>query len=736
MNGMISARGGEGSKGVSVELAINQGTTFLIVNQPGDVLQGTEYGLYRRDIRYLSHYQLRFSGMELITLTARMVDHQRSVHVLTNPQFGDWAQGSFVLNRRRTVADGLREEIVINSYVDQFLNLELQLSFEADFQHIFQVRGHISEPPCSSEDMEASINQGEHADPSRLLLSCPGRHPGWLTEIRFSQPPDLDAPANRPLFRIGLPGRGSARLTLDMVLHQPNDAPHHPRPTNSESERAGRITLLHEAEASFVETAPRLETDSFPLKQAYDRAIRDLAALRIKGEHVSEHEDVVAAGIPWFMALFGRDSLITGYQMLPYIPDIARGALRALARLQGTQFDPTTQEEPGKILHEYRTDTSPGHEALIPHFPYYGTIDATPLFLMLLRETFRWTGDLALVNELWQSALKALKWMDAYGDEDHDGYIEYLRRGTQGLQNQGWKDSWDSVRFRDGRLAEGSIALCEVQGYAYAARLGMAELAEVLGEHDLAVAQRIAAESLRTRFNSDFWLPLRSTYALALDGKKQLVDSATSNPGHCLWSGIADETKAAEIAQSLLSDDMFSGWGVRSMGEGEGGYNPIGYHTGTVWPHDNALIADGLARYGHRAEANRIVEGMLASVERFELYRLPELFGGYSRSDFGFPVEYPTACSPQAWASGTIPLLLSTLLGLRADVQRKRIEIHPMLPAISDPISYLRLSGIKIGDGELDIEVQNVNGELRTSLRKVPHGFKVEGTVFHWSLFW
>ncbi len=717
-----------------MELAINEGTTFLIVNRPGNVQPGTEYGLYSRDIRFLSHYELSLSGLQLITLTARLVDHQRSVHVLTNPHFGDWPQGSFVVTRTRTVDHGLHEELEIASFLDQYINLELNMAFEADFAHIFQVRGHIGDDPPPTNGSDALVGSDIPSDPSRLLLSIPDRHPGWMTEIRFSIPPEPQDPPHRPVWRLGLPGRGITRLSLDFILHQPNEAPRYPRRRSGDLNRA-QNTLV-QAEAQFVNEAPQLETDSFPLKQSYDRALRDLAALRLKGEDVAEHANAVAAGIPWFMALFGRDALITGYQTLPYLPGVSEGALRALAQLQGERVDPTTQEEPGKILHEYRSDSSPGHEALIPHFPYYGTIDATPLFLMQIREHFRWTGDLEMVRELWPAALRALEWMDRYGDDDGDGYIEYIRRGAHGLQNQGWKDSWDSIRFSDGRLAEPPIALCEVQGYAYAARLGMAELAELLDDNDLANSERLKAKKLRERFNLDFWMNARSTYALALDGQKRQVDSIASNAGHALWSGIADSHRAEEVVKQLMSPAMCSGWGVRTMGSDEGGYNPIGYHTGTVWPHDTALIADGFRRYGYFHEANILVESVFAAAERFELYRLPELYGGYPRADFGFPIEYPTACSPQAWAAGAIPLLLTTMLGLRADVQQRRIEIRPMLPPLSDTINYLRLSGIRVGSSELDVEVRNVNGEVRTTLRKVPRGFKVEGSVFHWSLFW
>lgn len=413
-----------------------------------------------------------------------------------------------------------------------------------------------------------------------------------------------------------------------------------------------------------VGAAPVLRTDSDVLRRAYDRSVHDLAALRIKGQDLCQGEVAIAAGIPWFMALFGRDSLITAYQALPFYPDLARGVLRHLGRLQGTRVDLLSAEEPGKILHEYRYGQLTGTQRFIPAFPYYGTIDATPLFLVLLAAVYQVTRDLEFARSIRDCALGALEWMDRYGDRDGDGYLEYLRAAEAGIDNQGWKDSFDAVRFRDGRLAEAPIALCEVQGYAYAARVGMAEVFDALDEPERSARLRTQAEELKKRFNHDFWLEDRGYYAEALDCDKRRVDSLTSNPGHLLWCGIADEAKARRVAERLVSPELFSEWGVRTMATTEGGYNPISYHNGSVWPHDNSLIVAGLARYGFIAEASRIVEGLLAALEQYDDHRLPELFAGYSRGEVAFPVEYPTASRPQAWASGAIFLLLSSMLGL------------------------------------------------------------------------
>jgi glycogen debranching enzyme len=387
---------------------------------------------------------------------------------------------------------------------------------------------------------------------------------------------------------------------------------------------------------------------------------------------------VPAAGLPWFMALFGRDSVITSYQSLPFAPELAETTLRVLAALQGTRVDAFRDEEPGKILHELRVGelTRFGQR---PHSPYYGTADATPLWLVLLDETERWTGNADLVRELEPSARAALAWIDEHGDRDGDGYVEY-RRGNEetGLENMCWKDSWNSILFADGTNSVLPRATCEIQGYVYDAKRRCARLAREFWD-DPALAERLDREAgdLRTRFNRDFWIANRGYFALALDGEKRKVDSLTSNIGHLLWSGIVDDDKAEAVAGHLMSEAMFTGWGVRTMAEGMGGYNPIEYHNGTVWPHDNAFIAAGLRRYGHAHDAATISFALLDAATYFD-WRLPEVFAGYPRSLTSFPVEYPTASSPQAWATGTPLLLLRTMLGLEPDGEELRTD--PVLP--------------------------------------------------------
>jgi len=401
-----------------------------------------------------------------------------------------------------------------------------------------------------------------------------------------------------------------------------------------------------------------------------------------------------AAGLPWFMALFGRDSLITAYQALPFQPHLARTSLEALTALQATGFDDFRDAEPGKILHELRRGelTMLGER---PHSPYYGTHDATPLFLILLDEYERWAGERDFVNTLKPAAMKALEWIERHGDPDGDGYLEYQTRSKEGLVNQCWKDSWNSILFSDGTVAQGPIATCEIQGYAYDARIRTARLAREVWD-DPALADRLESEAaaLRERFNRDYWIEARGHYAIALDGEKRQVDAMSSNVGHLLWSGIVPKDRAASLVKRLMSPEMFTGWGIRTMSARDAGYNPIEYHNGTVWPHDTAFVAEGMRRYGHREQASHLALMVIQAAEAFA-YRLPEVFAGFSRDETGAPVEYPTASRPQAWAAGAPLLALRTALGL--DVVDGKLQIDPHL---SDGWGQVRLEKIPVGARE------------------------------------
>jgi glycogen debranching enzyme/putative sterol carrier protein len=450
---------------------------------------------------------------------------------------------------------------------------------------------------------------------------------------------------------------------------------------------------------TWAESLPQLQTDWVQLYTIYNRSLTDLAALRFSMFDNAE-QSLPAAGLPWFMTAFGRDSLITSYQALPYIPQLAEAALLTLAAFQAEKLDDFRDAEPGKILHEFRFGELTAFEE-VPQSPYYGSADSTMWYLILLDEFERWTGRVDLVRQAEPIARAALEWIDKYGDRDGDGYVEYQRRNEKtGLENQCWKDSWNSIQWADGRLAELPRATCELQGYVYDAKMRCARLAREFWD-DPEFANRLESEAadLKHRFNRDFWLEGKGYFALALDGKKQAVDALSSNIGHLLWSGIVDDDKAPSVVEHLMGERLFSGWGIRTFATGQIGYNPIGYHVGTVWPHDNAIIMLGLRRYGYNAAAAKIGMALLEAADVMG-GRLPETFAGYSRFDTSFPAEYPTACSPQAWASGAPLMVVSGLLGLKPE--QSKLESNPDMP---EKIRYLQLLNIPGRWGTTDVGI-------------------------------
>jgi len=456
-----------------------------------------------------------------------------------------------------------------------------------------------------------------------------------------------------------------------------------------------------EAEAeygSWQESCAKIRSDGDLLDLAIRRSVADLRLLRNDGPRHGEH--YLAAGVPWFTTLFGRDSIITALQVLPFMPDVARETLHVLADWQATEDDPDRDMEPGKILHELRIGEL-ARTGELPHRPYYGSIDSTPLWLILLDETYRWTGDLDLVRELWPNAIAALEWIDRYGDRDGDGFVEYERRTPQGLLNQGWKDSGDAIRHRDGIPADPPIALVEVQGYVYDAKRRMASLAERLGDRQLSKHLLVEAVELEQRFNAAFWMPDLRYYAMALDRDKRQVGGIGSNAGHCLWSGIVPDDRVDAVVDRLLDPSMDCGWGIRTYASGQPGYNPVGYHTGTVWPHDNALIAAGMKRAGRHDAADRVASRIFEAAQHSPDFRLPELFCGFDRGLAEVPVPYPVACSPQAWAAATPLSLLQTMLGMHADAAKNILELdRPHLPAWLGKVTVHEL---RVGDRTVDL---------------------------------
>jgi glycogen debranching enzyme len=648
-------------------ISILDGSTFLVCDLSGDIDASPDqaHGFFFRDTRFLSRWLLRVDGRPLDVLSTDENQYFSAQFFLV-PQGGDVNENPTAsIIRKRSVGGGFHEDVAILNHGDEPLELEVRLEAGSDFADLFEVK-------------DALAKKGEsyrRVDGDTLVLGY--RRDDFVRETRIS----ASAPAE-------LDDRGlTFRPTIDpsgewstCIFVQP--VTDHAIPIKYDHDEETARPDIGMSLDEFLARAPKIDTDWDALEHVYERSLIDLAALRFESE-LFPGLALPAAGLPWFMTVFGRDSLIASLQAVPFVPELAETTLRVLAARQGTQIDDFRDEEPGKILHEIRFGELV-HFGERPHSPYYGTADATPLFLVLLEETHRWTGNDALVRELEGAARAALGWIDEHGDGD--GYVEYQRRNEEsGLENQCWKDSWDSIRFADGRIAKGPIATCEIQGFVYDAKRRLARLArDVWDDAAWADALEREAAELKERFNRDFWLPERGYYALALDGEKRQVDSITSNPGQLLWSGIVDDDKAEAVVAHLMSDALFSGWGVRTMAEGEGGYNPIRYHNGTVWPHDNSLIALGLYRYGYRDEANRIGTAMLEAATYFR-YRLPEVFAGYRRGRTAFPVEYPTASSPQAWATCAPFVFLRTMLGLEPGavdahlpphVERLEIELH------------------------------------------------------------
>jgi glycogen debranching enzyme len=575
---------------------------------------------------------------------------------------------------------------------------ELAIEIGADFADIFAVKNYdfaLGDPLRA--DPLPQRHHGEF-DPERNQFLISDDDPDFVikTQVIFSEPGE--ATDSQMRYRLSLQPRERWQLHVD-VFPLPDGEQVAPRFAERRfGEEVGRV---RDSLAAWQLRVPQLRASWDDLSRGFVQSVSDLASLRMRSDNTGIGK-LPGAGVPWFMTVFGRDTLITCLQTLLFGPELARTALEVLADLQAREDNPVLDAEPGKIVHEVRH----GKAARTWFERYYGTVDATPLYLVLLSEVWRWTDDIALVRNLKDPALAALRWIDEYGDRDGDGFVEYQKRNEHGLDNQSWKDSGDSQRFRDGSIADPPIAPCEVQGYVYDAKRRIAEIArEVWRDRALADKLEQEADDLRERFDAAFWVEDRGGYyALALDGQKQKVDALCSNIGHLLWSGIVPPQRVDAIVDQLMGDDLWSGWGVRTMSTADAGYNPLAYHNGTVWPHDNSLVAWGLARYARWPEAQRIIQRMLSAAAHFD-YQLPEVFAGMRRSETPFPIAYPTAARPQAWAAGTPVLLLQILLGLQPDRRRHAVEtVAPIeLPSWAGTI---RLSGVRAFERIWDIRLE------------------------------
>jgi glycogen debranching enzyme len=660
-------------------LTILEGSTFCISDDRGDIV-GETSGFFAHDTRFLSRLVMRVAGASPLLLSSGRVEHFQAAFYLRNGTANGLPRDAVSIARERFVSTGLQEKVTLRNECIHRLDLELVLEAEADFADIISVKLHdfsLGDPELA-QPLPAPAPTS--LDDSGLQLSIVDPRGDLGTRLVFSKPGRLDGGAMT--FAISLEPHERWDLDVD-VLPWIEDDLATVEQLDDDRETVGDVV------AAWTLRVPRVRGGWESLRRAFDRSIADLAALRMRtGE---ERRPLFAAGMPWFMTVFGRDTAITSLQTLVLGPEIAMGALDALTSLQAETEDATIDAEPGKIVHEVREGRCA--ETWFPR--YYGSIDSTPLYLVLLAETWRWTDDASLARRLREPALRALEWIDRYGDRDGDGFVEYSRMVDSGLANQSWKDSGDSQRFQDGSFAESPIAAVEVQGYVYDAKRGLAELAREVWR-DKALAERLEreADELRVRFDEAFWIDERGGfYALALDGKKRKVDARSSNMGHLLWSGIVPPERVSKVVDQLLSEELWTGWGIRTMASDAAAFNPISYHNGTVWPHDTALAAWGLARHGYTAETRRIGRALIEAAAHFD-WSLPEVFAGYARDETPFPIAYPTAARPQAWAAGTPILLVRILLGIEPDRERQRL-VSTVTDELPSWLDGLRIEGVR-----------------------------------------
>jgi len=677
-------------------LTLKHGDTFAMSNRYGDFSGGVTNpeGLYHHDTRYLSLLRLSIEGHRPLLLSSTVQNNNALLRVdLTNP---DVYSGAELLLPRDTIhfarskflwECACYEAIVAHNYGNEARTVRVTLEFESDFRDVFEVRGQAR--PRRGELRR--LPQGH----DRVVL----RYTGLDDRARdmtlsFAPVPDLLL-EHRAEWRLTLAAGASTTLFVTASCGAA-------RP--SRPDFFGGLRGARRERARGSRESATLRTSNALFNELLERSLADLVMLGTP----TPHGRYPYAGIPWFSTAFGRDGAITAIQMLAYDPGLTRGVLQFLAATQARELDGARDAEPGKILHEMRQGEM-AELGEVPFGRYYGSVDSTPLFVLLAGLYWERTGDLETLRRLWPSLCAALEWIDRYGDADGDGLIEYRRKSVNGLANQGWKDSEDSVFHADGTMARGAIALAEVQGYVHAAKLHAAGMAEVLGEVAQAARLKAEAGALQRRFEESFWMEDRGYYAIALDGDKQPCRVISSNAGHALFCGVADPGRAARVAQRLLAKDMFSGWGIRTVGSSEARYNPMSYHNGSVWPHDNALIALGLARYGHMTEALRVLSAIFDASTHMDLRRLPELFCGMRRRRDRGPTLYPVACAPQAWASAAPFALLTAAMGLHLDAGGHKVRfINPQLPSFLDEVE---IRNLRLGESRLHLMLHRRRGE-------------------------
>ncbi|XGV94423.1 MAG: glycogen debranching N-terminal domain-containing protein (plasmid) [Leptolyngbya sp. BL-A-14] len=674
---------------VTGQITINDGGSFLLTAADGSIDDRRAQGLFVRDTRLISYYEISLSRQALIPLASSAITHRVARYEFTNPAL-ETATGlvpakKLLLTVRRDIIGGMHEDIDLTNHHQARVDVQLMLAIRSDFVDVFRVK---AQKLVTEGRMETTWSDG--------ILTNAYRNGSFTRSLRI-RPEGASSPPRytngRLVFDIALEPGATWHTCIDFIALVDGDVlePKH-------TEAAIDVTPAGQEMANFLNVATRLHSSNRSVEQTYQQALVDLAALRIPVDDGSVVW-IPAAGIPWFVAVFGRDPLIASLQTMAVAPGLAQGTLRKLAELQATERDDWRDAAPGKILHELRQGEL-AQLGKIPSAPYYGAIDTTLLWIITLSETYHWTGDRRLLDNCYAPLDKALQWIEQDGDFDGDGFVEYCSRSQDGVQNQGWKDSGDAIRDAAGECVEAPIALCETQGQVYDAWRRAAALYDLWGEPERAQTLRQKADTLYQRFNDRFWMPDEGFYCLGLDRKKEQIQSIASNAGQLLWSGIVPADRAQQMVERLFQADLWGGWGIRTLSADNPAYDPIGYHTGSVWAHDNAFIAAGLKRYGYHAEANQIAEGIFAAASQFQSHQMPELFGGIERQPESFPVPYIDANIPQAWAAGAMLWLVSSMLGLAADAPNHQLYVQPVLPVW---LSDIQLTNLAVGDATVDL---------------------------------
>jgi glycogen debranching enzyme len=699
-----------GPNNIARAVVVKDEELFLVCEPSGDIPLGNDqgFGMYYHDCRFLNGYELTISGSPANALEASSEHGFMAEFVLTNPdlkQSGGTTikKQSLGINWQRIIQASqlsLEDVITCTNYTEQAFELLLSFSFEAGFEDVFEVRG--LHPVKTGKVKEPRWRGGN------LLFEYDGADGLYRSlAIKIVPPPKTRSP-NGVGLNVALGPNESKQVRLTLLLSESSHKKAVIPKARSKPETKPLTARLLRGSDDWVRNHCQMRSSDRLSNNVFERSMRDLKILKTS----LEGHEYFSAGLPWYGALFGRDSLISSLQTLAFRPDIAEQTLRLLAKYQGNEVNDWRDEQPGKIMHELRVGEL-AHLSEIPQTPYYGSVDSTPLFLILIARHANWTGDLSLFRELKQSIERALDWMTHYGDETGDGYLQYNSKSTKGLGNQGWKDSGDSIMNANGALAKPPIALVEVQGYVFLAKISLADLYERDGDRNTAEKLRMEADQLRARFERDFWLEDKGIYALALQAGKKPAAVVSSNPGQMLWSGIAQPGRAKKTVKHLMSPAMFSGWGVRTLSSQESRYNPVGYHLGTVWPHDNSIIAAGLRMYGFDQDACRIFGGITDAAQHFEHCRLPEVFAGFSRDEFHVPVRYPVACHPQAWAAGAVPFMIESLLGLMPKAFENRL--HVVRPVLPEFINQLELLGLRVGKATVDLKFDQAPDRMATT---------------------